>query len=831
MQKLKPLLFHLLNIVILYIATAVFFGPMMQGKKLPQGDIMSSVSTKREMVEYRQQTGEKVFWSNSMFGGMPFVTNYGKDMNLTGKVFMLPNKLMPRPAHIIFKAMLFGYLALIILGINPWLSLLGALAFGLTTNHIVITEAGHNSKMACIANFPLILAGFVLVFRKKYLTGGTMLALGSAMAIYARHPQMMYYLFIAMLIGGVAFFVKALMEKELLAFGKATGVLLLAGALAILSGITHLSSMQNYSRDSMRGEPILQQEAQAVQTGSSSEVDGLAWEYAMQWSNGTLDLWSALVPGVVGGSSAEPIDRDAASARLFQSTQDMRAPLYWGDLPFTSGPPYFGAVIALFFILGLFFLPGHIRWWAIGSVAVMLLLSMGDNLSALNRPLFEHLPLYNKFRSPNSILVVTSGLMIFFAVLGMQRLLELTGAERKDAVKKLYYSVGGLGAICLFFAVAGSGFYDFRSAGDARYQDEIVRFFVEDRKALMQADAWRTLAFIIVAGALMWAYLTERMQKLPVVLALTVLTVADFWMIDRRYINAGSFVNAQQYEQNFQPRPVDQQIMQQEPRGRGYYRVLDLSINTFNSSATSYYHNTIGGYSPVKLQRIQDVIDRHISQNNQAVLNMLNTKYVIGQNGQLSQNPNALGTAWFVEKIIEVNSPNEEISALSNFSPGQEAIVLRSAFSDYLNGFTAGNGQGTITLTEYAPNALTYQSNTSQEQLAVFSEVWYGPDKGWTVTIDGEPAEHIRANYLLRAMRVPAGEHTIRFEFDPATVYGTRNMIARLSSGIILLLGIGLVGWNGYQWYQEPAPEPTPEPEAKPKAKASSRRKGKKGKK
>lgn len=829
MQKLKPFLFHLLNIVLLYIATAVFFGPMMQGKKLPQGDIISSISKEQELKEYRERTGETAYWSNSMFGGMPFVTNYGKGKNLTGKVFNLPNKTMPRPAHIIFKIMLFGYFALVILGINPWLSLLGALAFGLTTNTIVITEAGHNSKVDCLATFPLILSGFVLVFRKKYLTGGTMVALGSAMAIYARHPQMMYYLFLALLVGGIAFLLKALMEKELIPFGKATGVLLLAGTLAILSGITHLSSMQNYAKDSMRGEPILKQEAQAVQTGSSSEVEGLAWEYAMQWSNGTLDLWSALIPGVVGGSSAEPIDRDAASARLFQSTQNMRAPLYWGDLPFTSGPPYFGAVITLFFILGLFFLPVHLRWWAIGSVGLMLLLSMGDNFSVLNRPLFDHLPLYNKFRSPNSILVVTSLVMVFFAVLGMQRLLELSGKEQKGAVKKLYYSVGGLGAICLFFAVVGPGFYDFRSPGDARYQEEITRLFIQDRKALMQSDAWRTLIFMVIAGGLVWAYLSERMQKLPVLLALTALTVADFWMIDRRYINAESFVNSQQYEQNFQPRPVDQQIMQQEPRGRGYYRVLDLSINTFNSSATSYYHNTIGGYSPVKLQRIQDVIDRHISQNNQAVLNMLNTKYVIGQNGQLSQNPDALGTAWFVEDIVEVDSPNEEINALHTIDPGSEAVILRGEFSDYLEGFTPGNGQGRITLAEYAPNALTYQSNTNQEQLAVFSEIWYGPDKGWTVTIDGEPAEHIRANYLLRAMRVPAGQHTIRFEFDPAEVYATRNLISMLSSGFILLLGIGLVGWNGYQWYQAPAPEPEPEPRTDTKAKAQ--RKGKKKKK
>jgi hypothetical protein len=831
MQKIKPLLFHLMNIAILYVATALFFGPLFQGKKMNAGDSIQSLTNRNEIYTYAEETGERVYWSNSMFGGMPDMSAYGMYNIYPGKVFRALDLCAPKPANLIFKSMLFGYLAFALMGVNIWLCLLGGLSLGLTTNYLVITEAGQYSKIACASFTPLIMAGVVLTFRQKYLLGGTILAFTSSMALFTRHPQMLYYLFLSLFIGGIVFFIKAIRDKELVPFGKSVGVLVLAGGLALLSGLSNIMAMRNYSEESMRGEPILEKQAEAVETSSSSEVEGLAWDYAMQWSNNTLDAFSILVPGVVGGSSAEPIDSDAASARLFQSPTNARAPLYWGGLPFTSGPQYFGAIIMLLFVLAMFLLPAHLRWWALGSLILMIFLSMGKNMESLSRFFFDNVPLYNKFRTPQSILVITSGIVIFFAILGGQAILDIPEKERKQALRKLYYASGGLAVVCLFFALVGPSFFDFTSAGDARYQAEVVNLFVQDRKDLMQSDAWRTFGFLVVGTAFIWAYLTDRVKPLLLTLGLTLFSTLDFWFVGRRYINPETFVNAQQYQQNFQPRPADQQIMQAEPQGRGYYRVLDLSINTFNSSSTSYFHNTIGGYSAVKLQRIQDVIDRHISQNNQQVLNMLNTKYIIGQEGQVQQNPNALGTAWFVQSIRPVDSPNEEISALSNFNPAQEAIVLTDEFSDYLSGFNAGNGQGTITLTDYKPNELTYQTNTSQEQLAVFSEIWYGPDKGWTVTLDGEEVDHIRANYLLRAMKVPAGEHTIHFEFDPSTIYGVQDVISRLSSGVILLLGIGLIGWNGYQWYQQPAPEPKPEPQKQGKKAKVARGNRKKKKK
>jgi len=810
MQKIKPLLLHLMNTVILYVVTAMFFGPLFQGKKVNAHDSVQSLTNRNEIYSYAEETGKRVYWSNSMFGGMPDMSNYGTKTNYLGKVWRGLDLGAPKPANLIFKSMLFGYLAFALLGVDIWLCLLGGLSLGLTTNYLIITEAGQYSKIACASFTPLIMAGVVLTFRQKYLLGGTVLAFTSSMALFTRHPQMLYYLFLSLFIGGIVFFIKAIRDKELLPFGKSVVVLVLAGGLALLSALSNITAMRDYSEESMRGEPILEKQAVAVQTVSSSEVDGLSWDYAMQWSNNSLDVFSILIPGVVGGSSAEPIDSDDASARLFQSARNARAPLYWGGLNGTSGPQYFGGIIMLLFILAMFLLPSHLRWWALCSLILMILLSMGRNAELVSRFFFDHIPLYNKFRTPQSILVITSGIVVFFAMLGGQALLDIPEKKRKETLRKLYFASGGLAIICLFFALLGPSFFDFTSISDTRYQSEVVNLFIQDRKDMMQSDAWRTFAFLLVGTFFIWAYLTDRIKPLLLTLGLTLFSTFDFWFVGRRYINPDTFVNAQQYQQNFQPRPADQQILQNEPQGRGYYRVLDLSIDVFKSSSTSYFHNTIGGYSAVKLQRIEDVIQRQISQNNQRVLNMLNTKYIISQEGQVQQNANALGTAWFVPTIRSVGTPNQEIEALGNFDPVQEAIILTSEFSDYLSGFNPGNGQGTITLTDYRPNELTYQTNTSQEQLAVFSEIWYGPDKGWTVTLDGEEVDHIRANYLLRAMRVPAGEHTIHFEFDPSTIYGMQNIISRLSSGLLLLLGIGLIGWNGYQWYQHDAPEPKP---------------------
>jgi len=813
--KLKELFPHLIAVAVIFLVTAAFFLPLFQGKKMYQGDIVSAVSYKQDIIQYKQETGKDAYWTQAIFGGMPMVTNYGKDFNYTGKVYTLLDFGIPRPASLIFKAMLFCYLALVLLGINPWISLIGAVCFGLSTNHIIITEAGHNSKIATIANFPLIVSGFMLAYRRQVIGGAILFALGTAMSIYTRHPQMLFYLFLVLGVGGLAYLVKAIREKELLPFAKATGLLLAGLGLAILSGLTHLQALQNYAKDSMRGDPILktevQDQPQSVQT-SSSDVEGLDWDYAMQWSNATIDLASTIIPGVAGGSSSERIDNDAASARLLQGQGGpLRIPLYWGGLPFTSGPPYFGAVMAFLFLFSLFVFKPVLRYWAIFGVLLTVLLSLGSNFELLNRPFFELVPYYNKFRAPSSILVVTGGLIVIFGLLGLQRVLRLDAGQRSQYSNAALYAGGGLGIICLFYAFIAPGMLNFTGPGDARYQQEVLQLFIADRKDLMKADALRSFLFIAAAAGLLWAYLGQHIKWPLMIAGIGLLALTDFWGVGKRYLTEENYQNKRSFEANFQPRPVDQQIFQREPQGRGYYRVLDLSINTFNSSSTSYHHNTVGGYYAAKLQRIQDVIDRHIQRNNQRVLNMLNTKYIITQEQQLQVNQGALGPAWLVSEIIPVRTAQEEINALNTFNPGQEAVIKTNEFENYLQGFNPGAGDGRIELTESSPARLVYQTSTQQEELAVFSEIWYGPDKGWTVTIDGEPAKHIRANYVLRAMRIPAGEHQIEFTFDPARVYSASNMVSRASSLLIIAAALGMVGLNGYQWYQRPTPQPQPQ--------------------
>jgi hypothetical protein len=808
--KIRQLIPHISAIVLFFLINAVYFYPQLQGEVVQQPDIVSWRGMAGEPLEFQEKTGERYYWNNGMFTGMPWqMLHYSSGNNKVREVQNVVRLGFDRPIGYYFQAMLFAYILFAVLGVNPWLAILGAIAFAFSTNHFVVFEAGHNAKVATLANFPLILAGVLLAYRQKYIWGAVLFAVGTSLAFYNTHPQMLYYLFMGL---GIYFLTKLVFtarEGDWMPFLKGTGALALALALSLGSAFSQLYSSQKFSEDTMRGEPILKLE-KGTQAKSSSEVKGLEWGYAMQWSQGWLDLFSTFIPRVAGGSSGESVGSNTRSYDLFRRNGmqpeeggTFRAPMYWGPLPSTSGPPYLGAIVVFLFVMSLFLLKGPIKWGFGLAVLFTSLLSLGQNFELLNRLVFDYFPFYNKFRSPNSIFVATALFFVIPAILGLSKIKD----NPKESLRALYWSVGITGGLCLFFALIGPGFFDFSSPGDARYQETIRSVFVEDRQALMRSDSLRSLLLILLSGGLLWAYLKNRLQQTMVFGVIGLLVLFDLWTVGRRYLNNSNFVTERQYEQNFAPRPVDEQIKQMEPKGRGYYRVFDLSINTFNSSSTSYHHNTIGGYNAAKLQRYQDMIDYHISQGNQKVLNMLNTKYVISREGQVTVNPGALGNAWFVDSLITVSTPREEIEALGAFNPAKDAVVLAEEFGDYLSGFSPSSPGGTIELVEYEPTRLVYEAEVPAEDLAVFSEAWYGPEKGWSVSIDGEPAQHIRANYSLRALKVPAGKHTIEFTFTPQSKGG---FLSLLSSLIILL---GLVGYGGFQlysWSQKPAPIPEP---------------------
>lgn len=831
-QVVRKLLPHIVAIITFLAVNCIYFYPQLEGEITQQGDIVSAKAMVGELSELGEITGDRYYWNNSMFSGMPwYLLNYGSHLNTSRhfrKVFELFTK---APIGFFFEGMICCYLVLVLLGVNPWLGAAGSIAFALNTNFLVLWEAGHYNKVLVLVLFPLVVGGLLLTLRKKWFLGGALFALGLSLTIGGGHIQMVYYMAMLLVLFYIIYAAIAYKTMGLQNLLKASGVLLTAALLAAASNAGPLYSAKAFSDNTMRGEPILQSEGLKKEATSSSEVKGLEWNYAMNWSNGGADLWSLLIPRAVGGSSAEEMSTSTEVGRLLRqngspigSDGTVQAPMYWGPLPFTSGPYYLGALVIMLFTLSVLQFSPPLRWALISAVLFCLLLSMGKHAEWLNRPLFDHLPMYSKFRAPNSIMNVMALIVTIPALIGLQKWLKVP--DKDEAIKRLYQAAGitgGLIILGLLMLITA----DFTGPADGRYPETVREILINARKSVLKTDFLRSLAFVLLGGGLLWAHAKNILSSQNIMYAsLGALMVIDLWGIDRRYMDSDNFLPESQYDKNFEPRPVDRQIKSMEPKGRGYYRVHDLSINTFNSSMTSQHHNTIGGYYAAKLQRYQDLIDFHISRGNPQVLNMLNTKYVISSEGQLQTNPNALGNAWFVSQIEEAGSPREEIEALSRINTATTASVLTSEFSEAMAGFVPGTGAGQIEMTDYEPDHLIYKSSSTEENLAVFSEVWYGPNKGWTATIDGEEVPILRVNYILRALRVPPGDHEIVFAFTPQLPALFR--ILTFGGGLIIFLGfIGIAGWEGYQWIQK---EDEPKEVKSNQASAKRRVKGKRRK-
>ncbi|MBP7183936.1 MAG: YfhO family protein [Saprospiraceae bacterium] len=800
-MNIKRFIPHAIALTVFFLVCFIYFLPQFQGQVIDQGDIASWKGAAQETMAFEEKTGEKSLWTNSMFGGMPTyqITNW-QPHNYTTLLGSALNLFLNSPAGIFFCVMLSMYILLISLGVNSWIAIIGALSFGLTTNLFTMYEAGHVTKAQAISYWGFVVAGIVTAYRKNLLIGGVLFAIGMALNIGANHFQMTYYLFIVMLIYAIFQLVDDIQNKKIMSFLKASLVLIVGGALAIGSSASKIWTTYEYSKSTMRGGQILEStEADAKKSTETDKNGGLEWEYAMQWSQGTADILASFIPGAAGGGSQEPLPKNSAiKSELAQKganlPDDFKAPLYWGSLPFTSGPAYFGAGIFFLFILGALIVRGPIKWWLLVATILTLILSMGKNFESFNHIVFNYFPYYNKFRAVNSITTMTAFTMVILAILGLNQVIK--DKDEASLLKALKISAGVSLGICLFIALMGSSFFTFGNSGDAQYEQMGLNLsaLASDRKSLFSSDAWRSFFIILLFAASIWAYMTNKIKLLPLTIALGVVTIFDLASVAKRYLDNSSFVDESVVNQRFTPRPVDEQILRDTSLD---YRVFDITINTFNSSQASYFHKTVGGYSAVKMQRFQDIIDKHISNNNMRVLNMLNTKYFIvkGPDGNpvVQQNPSAMGNAWFVKNIIKANTNNEEINALNTFDPSVDAAIHKD-FDGYIKGIQPTK-EGAISLTSYEPNKLVYASDSPSEQLAVFSEVWYGPNLGWQAYIDDKPVEHIRANYILRAMRVPAGKHTIRFEFSPQS-YNIGETISLVCSLIILALTALLI----YLW-------------------------------
>ncbi|MFZ1558897.1 MAG: YfhO family protein [Saprospiraceae bacterium] len=779
-KKVYP---YLLPVLLIVIVNIFYFLPQFEGKVVRQGDTIQHVGMSKEATDYREKTGDEALWTNSMFGGMPTyqISAINKN-NLLHYVERALTLGISRPAGYFIAGMLGFYVLMLLLGVSPWLSLLGAFLFGFTTNNFSLFEAGHNSKLVAVMTSAPVIAGVILTFREKYLLGAAVFGVALGINIGANHPQMTYYLGLCLVILVFIEFAKSIKEGKLMSFAKAIGVMTIVAILALGSSASKLWTTYEYTKDTMRGGQALQ--SPETSTSNADASGGLQWDYAMQWSNGIGDIMATFIPKAVGGGSGEWLDGKSTLGKAVGQRQAFQAPTYFGALPFTSGPAYFGVVAFFLFIFGLFVVKGDVKWWLLGAVLFTLLLSMGRHFEILNRLFFDYFPLFNKFRAPSSILSITA---IFVPVLGVLALSQVVKAENKSQyIRPLFISGIVLGGISLVLWLAGGSFFDFTSAGDEQYA-QIIDALLEQRRDMLSASSLRSLVFILMVLGTLYMYLKGKLNSTLLIAIVSVLGLFDLVQIGKDYLDKKDFVSKTTYKNEFEPRPADLQILQDKDPN---FRVYDATVNTFNAASTSYFHKTIGGYHAAKLVRYQDIIERHITKNNQAVLNMLNTKYFIVQsqdgNPFVQRNPAALGNAWFINNIKVVPNANAEIDSLTGFDPAGD-VVVHEEFKDYIAGLSPSKN-GAINLKSYSPNKIEYESDTKGEQLAVFSEIWYGPNKGWQAYVDGKEVDHIRVNYILRGLKIPDGKHSITFEFKPKTYFlgETISLICSLSLLILL---------------------------------------------
>ena len=823
MKKLLPDLIAILAFVLL--SFAYFFPADIENRILFQHDTAAGAGAGQEVKEYYEQTGERSRWTNSLFGGMPMyqiAPSYDstKSLQWVQKAYQL---FLPDYVCLTFMLMLGFYILLRVFGIPVWLAGLGGIMWAFSSYFFILISAGHIWKFITLAYVPPTIAGIVLAYRGKLLWGGILTALFVALQITSNHVQMSYYFFFVILFFVGAYFEKAWRTKTLPQFFKASAVLIVAALVGIAANVSNLYHTYAYSKETMRGKSELVQTGDAAKQTSS----GLDRDYITQWSYGIDETLTLLVPNFKGGASAALSQSETAMSKANPMYSSLYGSLtqYFGTQPMTSGPVYVGAFVLFLFVLGCFIVKGPLKWALIGATFFSIVLSWGKNFMPLTDFFIDYVPLYNKFRAVSSILVIAEFTIPLLAIFALKRLLEepeILKQEKKPLGISLLLTAG----IALLLAVApgsiGSGYVPPQEAQmlqnavnqqmiPANELSGILANLEEMRAELVSSDALRSFIIIGIGCSLLWLYASGKLRSSLTIAGITILCLADMWGVNKRYLNDAQFVPHSIRTETFTKTNTDELILQDTSLD---YRVLNFATSTFDDNNTSYWHKSVGGYHPAKLRRYQEMIEHHISPEMQAaykaiataggemdsvdankfrVLNMLNTKYFIFPAGQQRQtvpilNPHAYGNAWFVNKVQYVNNANEEIDALDSIIPTETAVV-DARFKDVLKGATESykDSLSSIRLTSYAPNRLTYETNNAQDGIAVFSEIYY-PD-GWHVTIDGQPAELARADYILRTMYVPAGQHTIEMRFDPTSLHVTEG----IAYGALALLVIGII--------------------------------------
>jgi len=803
----KKALPHITAILLFLILPAIYFSPQLEGKKLNQHDTNTATGMAKEITDYNKTHTDLALWTNSMFGGMPAYLIGLPTYSLLTPIYTIATLFDWRPISFVFLYLLGFYIALLLFGLNPWISLVGALAFGFSSYDFIIIAAGHNTKAVAIGFMAPMIGALYHAWKKNIWVGSAFFALFLALQIYANHLQITYYTMLTILIFGLAELYFAFREKTVKEFLKRSGIVFLFALLAIASNSERLWTTYEYGKYSIRGASELTQD-------KGNKTSGLDKDYATGWSYGVDETLTLLIPNFKGGASMIDFGENSSTAELLKNNNVPNAntivkqlPGYWGTQPGTSGPVYVGAIVLFLFVLSLFLTRGAVRSFIIAATIFSVLLSWGRNFMPLTDLFLDYFPGYNKFRTVSMILVIASFTIPLLASIGLQKIFT-ENIDKALWKKSLLWSVGLTAGISLIFFLLPGLSGTFVSASDSQMPEWIQKGLVADRTSFLRADALRSALFILAVAAILWAYVEKKLKISYALPFIAVLILADMWSVNKRYLNDDHFIQEKSARNPYPITKADKEIL----KDKSEYRVLNLSVDPFNEASTSYYHQSIGGYHGAKMRRYQELIDYHIGNEIRQLgtklnalktesgvdslfigcnaLNMLNTKYLIyNPDAAPLTNPKAMGSAWMVSAYQFVNNADEENAALGK-ADLSKVIVVDKKYQSLLSQITPQKESASkITLKSYSPNQLVYNYSGKGNEIAVFSEIYY--PQGWNAYIGDKLVPHFQADYLLRAMVLQEGNYDITFRFEPLS-YRLGKQISMVSS-LLLLIFIGFV--------------------------------------
>ncbi len=845
-MKINKFLPYLGALILFIIASLLYFNPVLSGKQIKQSDIRQYVGMAKEMNDFRAEKKAEPYWIGNAFSGMPSYQVGSKFPNDFIKQIDYVLRFLPRPADYLFLYFVGFFLLLNALKVEWKLAILGSLSFGFSTYLIIIFGAGHNSKAHAIAYMPAVIAGVLYVFQKRYLLGFVLTSLAMALEIVANHIQMTYYLSFCLLILGIVELIEAVKNKAIPTFAKQAGILLVAFIISLGTNATRLLSTKEYANYSTRSAS----ELTINPDGSPKEkTSGLDNSYITEYSYGIWETFNLFIPRFMGGGTVEKLGKNTEFYKTLEQNADKgvaenyasEALTYWGTQPIVEAPAYIGAILIFLFLFAIILLESKseklkldtksglslasiililIRLfvfkaatgiglfievfivvlffaliflaknkfvkWLVASVTLSLVLSWGKNYPTITNFFIDYVPLYNKFRAVSSIQVIAELCIPLLAILGLKEFFtnkSLTKEFKLLALKKAVYISGG---IALFFIIFGGSLFDFIGIRDENYKQlpGLIEAMISDRKSMLFKDSLRTLVLIVLSAGLLWAFLKEKLKTIPVILGLGVLILFDLLSVDLKYVNKEDFTSARKVQKPFTPNEADKQIL----KDKTHYRVANFTANLMNEARTSYFHKSIGGYHAAKMKRYQEVFEYQISKSNFEMINMLNAKYFIAGDAEIKTNEKANGNSWFIKELKLVNSANEEMIALDSLQTKNEAVIRKDRYLGSETKFER-DSLAAIALKKYTANHLVYESDSKNNQFAVFSEIYY--KDGWNAYVDGKLKPHYQVDYILRGMQVPAGKHTIEFKFEPQVIQKG----STISLVFFILLLIIPIGW------------------------------------